>query len=92
METILHLSTLDHVFVIITAVAISLFFLLGAVLLIAALVLVSKIKKVVAKAEEAIDSVEEATETIKHIGAQATGPLAVFKVAKSIMDIVNRKK
>jgi hypothetical protein len=89
---VLHLTTLDSVFLIITAVAISLFFIIGAALLAAALVLVSKVKKVVAKAEEAIDSVEAATETIKNIGAQASGPLAVFKVIKAISDIVNRKK
>ena len=89
---VLHLSTLDSVFLIITAVAISLFFLIGAALLVAALVLVSKVKKVVAKAEAAIDSVEEATETIKNIGAQASGPLAFFKVIKSVVNIVNKKK
>ena len=89
---VLHLGTLDTVFLIITACAISLFFLISAALLAAALVLVGKIKKVVAKAESAIDSVEEATETIRNIGAQASGPLAIFKVIKSITDIVNRKK
>lgn len=89
---VLHLTTLNNVFLIITAVAISLFFIIGAALLVAALVLVSKVKKVVAKAEDAIDSVEAATETIKNIGAQASGPLAVFKVIKAISDIVNRKK
>jgi hypothetical protein len=89
---VLQLSTTQSVFLIIVAVAISLFFVIGAVLLTAALMLVSKVKKVVAKAELAIESVEEATETIKHIGANAGGPLAIFKVIKSIHDIVNKKK
>ena len=89
---VLHLSTLQSVFLIIVAVAISLFFLLAAALTVAGLVLVSKIKKVISKAEEAIDSVEEATETIKAIGSQAGGPLAIFKVVKNILDIVNKKK
>lgn len=89
---VLHLSTLQSVFLIIVAVAISLFFVIGTALLVAALVLVSKVKKVVVKAEDAIESVEEATETIKHIGAQASGPMAIFKVVKTISDIVNNKK
>lgn len=88
----LQLSTLDQVLLIVTTSAITLFFLLGAALLIVGLVLVSKIKKVVAKAEEAINSVEEATETIKNIGAQAGGPLAIFKIIKNVYDVVNRKK
>lgn len=91
MDTVLHLSTLQSVFFIIVAVAVALFFLLGAALLIVGMVLVSKVKKVVAKAETAIDSVEEATETIKHIGAQAGGPLAVFKIIKAIAKLVNKK-
>lgn len=88
----LQLSTLDQVLLIVTTSAITLFFLLGAALLIVGLVLVSKIKKVVAKAEDAINSVEEATETIKNIGAQAGGPLAIFKIIKNVYDVVNRKK
>ncbi len=89
---ILQLSTTQSVFLIIVAVAISLFFLLAAALTVAGLLLVSKVKKVISKAELAIDSVEEATETIKNIGSQAGGPLAVFKVIKGIVDVVNRKK
>ncbi|HEY1064333.1 MAG TPA: hypothetical protein VGE30_03505 [Candidatus Saccharimonadales bacterium] len=88
----LQLSTLDQVFLIITASAVSLFFIVGVIVLITVLVLVSKIKKVVVKAEDAIESVEEATETIKNIGAQAGGPLAVFKVIKNIYDVMNKKK
>lgn len=89
---VLHLSTLQSVLLIIVAVAISLFFVLAAVLTIVGLVIMSKVKKVMAKAEDAITSVEEATETIKNIGAQAGGPLAVLKVIKNIYDTVNRKK
>lgn len=89
---VLQLSTTQSVFLIIVAVAISLFFLLAAVLTVVSLLLVSKIKKVVTKAETAIESVEEATETIKNIGSQASGPLAVFKIIKSLADMVNNKK
>lgn len=89
---VLQLSTTQSVFLIIIAVAISLFFIIGTALLIAVMVLVSKIKKMVAKAEDAIDSVEEATTTIKNIGAQASGPLAFLKIIKGVVDVVNRKK
>ncbi len=89
---VLHLSTLQSVFLIIVAVAVSLFFIIGALLLGLAIALVSRVKKVVNKAEVAIESVEEATETIKNIGQNAGGPLAAFKVIKSIVEIVNRKK
>ena len=89
---ILHLSALDTVFLIITACAISLFFILAAAVSAAALVLIMKIKKVVAKAENAIDSVEEATATIRNIGAQASGPMAIFKVIRSILNMVDRHK
>jgi hypothetical protein len=86
------MSTVDSVFLIITGCAISLFFLLGAVVLIFVLKLIKQVKRVVAKAEDAIDSVEAATETIKNIGVNASGPLAVFKVVKNIVDLVNRRK
>lgn len=86
------MSTLDTVFLIITACAISLFFLLAAVLAGLAIALVSKVKKVIAKAENAIDSVEAATETIRNIGEDAKGPFAAFKVVKSIVDLINRHK
>lgn len=89
---LLHLSTFQSVLLVVVAVAISLFFLLAAILAGLAISLVGKIKKVVVKAELAIDSVEEATETIKHIGSQAGGPLAVFKVIKNIIEVVNKKK
>jgi hypothetical protein len=89
---VLHLSTFQSVLLIIVTVAISLFFLLSAAVAVVALMLVKKIKAVVAKAEDAIDSVEAATETIKNIGAQATGPLAIFKTIKAIIDLTNKKK
>lgn len=92
MNLVLHLSTFQSVLLIIVAVAVTLFFLLWAVAAIIAMVLVSRVKKVVVKAEAAIDSVEAAGETIKNIGAQAGGPLAIFKVIKAIIKVANRKK
>lgn len=89
---VLQLSTTQTVLLYIVSIAISLFFVLGAAVMIAGLVLVSKVKKVVAKAEGAIDTVEEAAETVKDLGSKAGGPLGVFKLIKAVMDTVNRKK
>jgi hypothetical protein len=86
------MSTVDSVFLIITGCAISLFFLLGAVVLIYVLKLLKTVRRVVARAEDAIDSVEAATETIKNIGQNAGGPLAVFKLVKNIVNLMNRRK
>jgi hypothetical protein len=51
------MSTVDTVFLIITASAISLFFILGVIVLGFVLKLIATIKNVVSKAEDAIDSV-----------------------------------
>jgi hypothetical protein len=85
------MTTLDSVFLIITGCAISLFFLLGAVVLIFVLKLVASIRRVITKAEDAIDTVEAATDTIKNIGLNASGPLAAIKVINNIIKMVNRK-
>ena len=82
------MSTLDTVFLIITACGITLFFLTGTVLLLVALKRVKSVKRVVAKAENVIDSVEEATDIIR----DASGPLAVFKVIKNITQLVHNKR
>lgn len=86
------MSTVDTVFLIITACAISLFFLLGAILTSLAIALVAKAKKLVSKAEGAIDSVEEMTEAFKNLGHNARGPWAAFKVIRSIINLVNKHK
>lgn len=88
----LHLTTLDQTLLIITSTAITIFFILGIIAMSMGLALISKIKSVVRKAEDAIDSVEEATQTIKDIGAKAGGPLAIFKIMKNIYETFNRKK
>lgn len=85
------MTTLDTVFLIITASALSIFFILAAVLLGYALKLVAEIRSVVKKAEEAITTVEAATETFKNIGANANGPLAALKVIANIVKLVNKR-
>ena len=85
------MTTLDTVFLGVAACAIALFFLLGTVVLVFILKLIKSVKRVIAKAEGAIDTVEAATETIKNIGENASGPLAVLKVIKNIVNLMNRR-
>lgn len=82
------MSTLDTVFLIITACAISLFFLLGAVLVGLTIGLVRKARKVIAKAEDAIDSVEAAAVVLKN----ARGPVGAFHLLKNIIELVNKRR
>lgn len=86
------MSTLDTVFLGVAACALALFFLIGSIVLVFVFKLIKSIKGVVAKAEEAIDSVEAASETIRNIGENASGPLAFAKVIRNIIHIVNRHK
>jgi hypothetical protein len=85
------MTTVDTVFLIITACAISLFFIIGVVLLGLIIALISKIKKLVTQAESLIDTVEDAAFTIKNVGSNASGPLAMLKVINNIVKLVNRK-
>lgn len=85
------MSTLDTVFLGVAACTLALFFLIGTVLLVYVLKLVKAVKGVIAKAESAIDTVEAATETIKNIGDNASGPLALMKVIKNIVNLMNRR-
>lgn len=85
------MSTLDTVFLGIAACALALFFLIGTVLLLYALKLIKAVRRAVAKAESAINTVEAATETIKNIGENASGPLALVKVIKNIVNLMNRR-
>lgn len=86
------MDTLQTVFLGVAACALALFFLIGTVVLVLAIKLMNSVKRVVYKAEDAIDSVEAATETIRNIGENASGPLALLKVVRNIMNIINRHR
>lgn len=75
------MTTTDHVLLIILTSLLSVFFLLCIIAVGIVIKLLSSVKKVVAKAGDAVESVEEAAETFK----QAQGPLAIFKLIKNIM-------
>lgn len=81
------MSTTDSVFLIILSCILSLFFLIGIVLLVALLKLVGSIKHAVQKAEGVLDSVESVTDVLK----DAEGKLAIFKLVRNIIKLTQRK-
>ncbi len=70
------MNTLDTVFIIITAVCISLFFLIGTIVAIYAWV---ALRQIIKRAEVALDTVEEAGQFIAKVG-RSGGFSALFKV------------
>lgn len=82
------MTTTDSVFLIILTSILSLFFLLGIVVLVMVLRVLASIKGVLARADHVVDSVEAAADVLKDAG----GKLAVFKVLKNIIDLVNHRK
>lgn len=81
------MTTVDTVFLIITACALSLFFLLGSVAAAMTIGLLKKVKRIVGKAETAINTAEEAAEVLKN----ASGKMAAVKLIHNIINLVNRK-
>jgi hypothetical protein len=80
------MSTTDTVLLIIVASLMSIFFLLDIVAVVIVIKLLSAVKRVVAKAENVVDSVEDVAETF----AQARGRLTLFKLVRNIIKIVQR--
>jgi hypothetical protein len=80
-------SNTDTVLLIIITVFLSLFFLLGSVVLLGVYRLIGNVKQVLSKAEEVIDSVESVAEVIK----DTEGKLAFFKLINNIVKLVTKK-
>ena len=80
------MTTLDTVFLIITASLLSLFFLLASATLVMIMGLLKNVKRVVAKADSVVDSVENAADVFK----DAQGRMAFFKLVRNIIKLVNR--
>ena len=81
-------TTTDSVFLIILTCLLSLYTVLGIVLMVMAIKLVGQVKKVVAKAEDVVDSVESAAEVFK----DTSGRLAFFKLVRNIIKLVQNKE
>jgi hypothetical protein len=76
------------ILVIITSSLLALFLLIGIVLMVMVVRLVSAIKRISYKAEGLIDSAESVTEAFKNV----SGPLALAKLVKNIVSLVNKHK
>lgn len=83
------MTTIDSVFLDVTATAITIFFIIGLVVLVLIWKLIRKIRFILSKAEETIDSFENASETIKNIGQNASGPMLLLKIIKSIIKVAS---
>jgi hypothetical protein len=82
------MSTTDTVLLYILTITLSIFFLLGIILLIAIIRLVMSIKRTVRRAERVIDSVESAAEIFK----DTEGRLAFFKLVGNIMKMTKKAR
>lgn len=82
------METPEFVLLTVLTTLLSFFTILGIVVLILVSKLVNSARRVVVKAETAVDSVEEAVEVIK----DAHGPLAAFKVIRNIIKIIQRSQ
>jgi len=76
----------ESILVIITSSVLILFLLLSIVAAIYVIKMVKQVKRVVAKAEEVIDTAEAAAEAVRH----ASGPMAALKLIKNIVTLVNK--
>lgn len=82
------MSTTDTVLVIILTSLLSLFFILCIAAMVFVLKILSGVKRVVAKAEDVVDSVEAATDVLK----DTSGRLAFFKLVRNIIKLVQRSQ
>jgi uncharacterized protein YoxC len=82
------MTTTDTVLLIILTSLLSLFFILCIALVIGLIKLLSSVRRVVAKAEDVVDSVESAAEVLK----ETQGRLAFFKLVRNIIKIVQRSR
>jgi hypothetical protein len=82
------MSTTDTTLLIILTTLLSIFFILCIAAVIVVIKLLSSVKKVVAKAENVVDSVESAAEVLK----DTQGKLAFIKLVRNVVKIVNRSR
>jgi hypothetical protein len=82
------MTTTDTVLLIILTSLLSLFFLLSIVAVAMIIRILTSVRRVVARAENVVDSVEAAADVLKDAG----GKLAVFKLIKNIIDMAQHKK
>jgi len=84
------MNTAEQILVIITSAVLILFLLLAIAATIYLIKLVRNIRRVVAKAEDVVDSAEAVAEAFKNVGENVGGPLAAFKLVRNIVELVNK--
>jgi hypothetical protein len=82
------MSTYDTTLLTVLTILMSIFFLLGIIAAAMFIKVMTSVRVVVQRAEAVVDSVETAAEVLK----DASGKMAVFKLIKNIIDLVQRKK
>lgn len=82
------MTTTDTVLLYIITIILSIFFLVGIVVLIALLRLIVAVKRAVARAEDVIDSVESAAEIFR----DTEGRLALFKLIRNIVKMTKKAR
>jgi hypothetical protein len=81
------MSTTDNVLLIVLTSLLSILIFIGILVTIAILNVVVSVRRVMAKAENVVDSVESAAEVI----TDAKGRLAVLKLVNNIIKMTNKK-
>lgn len=80
------MTTTDTTLLIVLTVLLSIFFLLCIALVIVLLKLATGVRRVVAKAEDVVDSVESAAEVLR----DTQGRMAFFKLVRNIVKLAKR--
>jgi hypothetical protein len=81
------MTTTDTVLVIILTALLSIFFILCIAAVIVTLKILASVRRVLAKAEDVVDSVESAAEVLR----DTQGKLAFFKLVSNIIKLVQRR-
>jgi hypothetical protein len=80
------MTTTDTVLLIVLTSLLSIFTLLGIALMIIAINAMQSVKRVIAKAEDVVDSAEAVTDVFK----DAQGRMALFKLIRNIFKLANK--
>jgi len=78
----------ESILVIITSSVLVIFLLVSIIATVISIRIMKSVKRVVAKAEDVLDTAEEAAEAFKHVG----GKLSFLKLIQNIMSMVNDHK
>lgn len=82
------MDTTEFVLIVILSVLLSILLILTITVVVFVVKMVNSARRVVAKAEDVIDSVEAATDVIRNV----SGPMGALKVIKNIIDLVQKRK